>query len=41
MIQFLNEKHPQLHSLLDLNIGKAEKSGFGGWIITALKLLHQ
>ncbi|CAM4118343.1 tyrosine-type recombinase/integrase [Bacillus albus] len=25
MIQFLNEKHPQLHSLLDLNIGKAEK----------------
>ncbi|WP_074554032.1 tyrosine-type recombinase/integrase [Bacillus cereus] len=25
MIQFLNEKHPQLNSLLDLNIGKAEK----------------
>ncbi|HGA0508340.1 TPA: tyrosine-type recombinase/integrase [Bacillus pacificus] len=25
LIQFLNEKHAQLHSLLDLNIGKAEK----------------
>lgn len=25
LIQFLNEKHAQLHSLLDLNIDKAEK----------------